>query len=78
LDFVGEPTFDLCLEAILDGHRQNAPVPDDHLGMMPTFIVARALSYLGWVHSRSYTDWADSIAEFLIPSAEALARDYLK
>jgi len=78
LDLVGEPTFDLCLEAVLEGHRQVMPLPDDHLALMPAFIVGRALSYLGWVHSRSYTDWADDIAAFLIPSTEALATDYLK
>lgn len=78
LDLVGQPTFDVCLEAVLDGHREEAPLPQEHLALMPAFVVARALSYLGWVHSRAYTDWADDIASFLIPSAEALARDYMK
>ena len=76
-DLLGEPAFDPCLGALVAGYREHRPLPDDHLARLPTFLLARALSYLGWSASRSHLAKAAEIAPQLIAALEAFAPAYL-
>lgn len=76
-DLLGEPSFDACLGALVAGYRERRALPDDHLARLPTFLLARALSYLGWSASRSHLDKAARIAPRLVAALDALAPAYL-
>jgi len=76
-DLLGEPPFDACLGALVAGYREHRPLPEDHLARLPTFLLARALSYLGWSASRSHLDKAARIAPRLVLALDAFAPAYL-
>lgn len=64
---LGKPGFDVALGAMVDGYRGQRELPDEHLAMLPVLVMARALSYVGWVHTRG------AIARDLEPFAVAAA-----
>jgi Ser/Thr protein kinase RdoA (MazF antagonist) len=76
-DLLGDPSFDPCLDALVAGYREHRPLPDDHLARLPTFLLARALSYLGWSATRSHLAKAAEIAPQLLAALEAFAPAYL-
>jgi Ser/Thr protein kinase RdoA (MazF antagonist) len=76
-DLLGEPAFDPCLAAMVAGYREQRLLPDTHLGLLPAFLLARALSYLGWSATRSHLRKAAQIAPRLIAAVEAFAPAYL-
>ncbi len=76
-DFLGEPPFADCRAAMVDGYRERRALPDDHLSRLPTFFLARALSYVGWSASRSHLRKAGEIAPRLLAALEGLAPSYL-
>jgi Ser/Thr protein kinase RdoA (MazF antagonist) len=76
-DLLGEPAFDPCLGALVAGYRERRPLPDEHLAQLPTFLLARALSYLGWSATRSHLVKAAAIAPHLLAALEGLAPAYL-
>jgi Ser/Thr protein kinase RdoA (MazF antagonist) len=76
-DLLGEPAFDPCLGAMLAGYRERRALPEAHLAMLPAFLLARALSYLGWSASRSHLQKAKAIEPRLLASLEAYAPAYL-
>ncbi|MFT5133189.1 MAG: hypothetical protein ACI9SC_001658, partial [Gammaproteobacteria bacterium] len=43
----------------------------------PIFMMARACTYLGWVHTRSETETAQELTPILIDMAFATAEDYM-
>ncbi len=49
---IGRDTHDIALAAMVEGYRAHRPLPDEHLAMLRFLVMARALSYVGWVHSR--------------------------
>lgn len=49
---LGQPSFEVALGAMVEGYRVHRPLPDEHIEMLPILIMARVLSYVGWVHSR--------------------------
>lgn len=49
---LGQPGFDKALSAMAEGYRSQRTLPDSHLAILPFLIMARTLSYVGWVHSR--------------------------
>lgn len=76
-DLLGEPPFDACRTAMVEGYRTARALPEDHLARLPAFFLARALSYLGWSASRSHLRKAHELAPRLIGALEALAPAYL-
>jgi Ser/Thr protein kinase RdoA (MazF antagonist) len=53
-DLLESPAFEPCLAAIVSGYRQERPLPEEHLVMVPAFVVARVLSYLGWCAKKTH------------------------
>lgn len=74
--FLGEDEFDAVLEAIVEGYRSERDLPDSHLEMLPTFLMARGLTYIGWLHTRRETDTAQELTPVVVEGVCALAEDY--
>lgn len=74
---VGEPHFDAIREAIIAGYRARRALPDEHVAMLPTFLVARGFTYLGWVHTRRETETARALVAFVAERVCAMAERYV-
>ncbi|WP_161599935.1 phosphotransferase [Pseudomonas sp. MPC6] len=74
---LGEPGYDAAYQGLVEGYRSVRELPDSHLELLPTCLLARGLTYLAWVHSRYETETAQEIAPVLIEGVCALAGDYL-
>lgn len=73
---IGEDGYEPAREGLIEGYRSRRSLPDSHLDMLPTFLLARGLTYLGWVHSRSETETAQAMASDLIEGVCAMALEY--
>lgn len=73
----GTGHFAMAKEALVAGYRQNRPLPDDHLAWFPVLLMARATTYLGWMHTRSETETAREMTPYIIELVMNLAEDYL-
>jgi len=74
--FLGEKEFDAVLEALIEGYRTERELSDEHLEMLPTLLMARGLTYVGWLHTRRETDTAKELTPVVIEGVCALAEDY--
>jgi len=74
---VGEPSYAAAYEGLVAGYRAERELPDEHLEMLPTFLLTRGLNYLAWVQSRQETETAREIGPILVEGVTALAHDYL-
>ena len=74
---VGEPVYQPALEGLIGGYRSERTLPEEHLEMLPTFLLARGLNYLAWIRSRQETDTAQEIGPVLVEGVTALAESYL-
>ena len=74
--FMGEDVFDPVLEALIEGYREERELSDEHLAMLPTFLMARGLTYLGWLHTRRETETAQELTPIVVEGVCALAEDY--
>ena len=63
---------------VVEGYRSARDLPDEELAHMPLFELARAFSYLGWVHTRSETASAQALAPEVAQLACTLAEAYLR
>ena len=73
----GARHFAVAKEALIAGYRQTRPLPDDHLAWFPVLLMARATTYLGWMHTRSETETAREMTPRVIELVMDLAEDYL-
>ena len=72
-----EPYFDSVKDAMIEGYRAHRHLPDEMLERLPTFMMARGFTYLGWVHTRYETETARELTPMLVDLACGLAEDYL-
>ena len=73
----GTGHFAPAKEALVAGYRQNRPLPDEHLAWFPVLLMARATTYLGWMHTRSETETAREMTPYIIDLVYGLAQEYL-
>ena len=73
----GESYFDSAQAALVDGYRKHRQMTDETLELLPLFFLARATTYVGWVHTRSETDTARELTPMLLDMACELAEEYL-
>ena len=73
----GEPYFDRAQDALIKGYREHRQLPDEQLELLPLFFLARAFTYVGWVHTRHETETAQELTPMLLRAACELAEDYL-
>jgi Ser/Thr protein kinase RdoA (MazF antagonist) len=69
--------FDAATEAWLEGYRTVRPFPEGEREATDTFVVARALSYLGWPAGRPEIATQRRLVPFLVPRITELAGRYL-
>jgi Ser/Thr protein kinase RdoA (MazF antagonist) len=61
--------------AMFEGYRCHRALPDDHLEILPVLVMARALSYVGWAHTRRET--GGEVTPLIIDVACELAQQLL-
>lgn len=61
-----KPYFESAREALVAGYRELRALPDDELAHLPLFMVARGVTYLGWVQERQETATARELTPHLI------------
>jgi Ser/Thr protein kinase RdoA (MazF antagonist) len=69
--------FEAGLDGYLEGYRSVAKFPEEELALLPTFLMARALSYLGWPAGRPEIESGQAMAPFLAGVVTDLAERYL-
>lgn len=72
-----EPYYDTVRDAVIAGYRSRRALPDAELERLPLFMLARGLTYVGWVHSRPETETAREMTPQLVEWSCELAEDYL-
>lgn len=77
---VGTDDFDRCRDSLVAGYRTVRGLPDEHLELLPVFLLARMMMQLGWMSSRVATSMTFgpgrtvSRAELLEPRIERVVR----
>ncbi len=74
---LGSPGFEPAREGYVEGYRSVGELPDEHLALMPSFLMARGLSYLGWPVGRSEMQSGRDLAPLLAFLVTDLAERYL-
>ena len=72
-----EPYYDQARTALVAGYRMHRSITDEQLEQLPLHMVARGLSYVGWVHTRQETPTAREMTPMLIEMACELTERYL-
>lgn len=72
-----EPFFEEAQDALIKGYRAHRELSDEQLELLQLFFLARGLTYIGWVHTRSETETAKELAPMLLEGACTLAEEYL-
>jgi Ser/Thr protein kinase RdoA (MazF antagonist) len=75
---LGEPEYEPAFEGFVAGYRSERDLPEAHLAMLPTFLLARGMTYLAWIASRPETETAQELAPVLAVSVSELAAGYLE
>ncbi|HEX7063408.1 MAG TPA: phosphotransferase [Woeseiaceae bacterium] len=73
-----DPCFHEARDALVDGYRERRRLDEEQLARLPLFFLARAFTYLGWVHTRSETATARELTPMLVATACRLAAEYLR
>ncbi len=76
--FHGADYFEAMRAGVIEGYRRERDLPDEELARMPLFDLVRAFSYLGWVHTRSDTASAQTVAPRIAALVCDLAEAYLR
>jgi Ser/Thr protein kinase RdoA (MazF antagonist) len=62
----------------IEGYREAAPLPDDHVAMLPTFIMARRILVMAWMASHGETPTARAAGPTYTATTVELAEAYLR
>lgn len=73
----GEAHFELAQEALVRGYRQQRPLAEERLEQLPAMFMARAVTYLGWMHTRAETQTAREMTPLITGLVLGMAEDYL-
>jgi Ser/Thr protein kinase RdoA (MazF antagonist) len=73
----GDENFGRIRDAWVEGYRSVEPLPDEDLRELPTFIMARFLVGLGWLHTRRETPMAQAFTGTVVVLARAHAARFL-
>jgi len=74
---LGEEYFDQAQDALISGYREHRQLTDAQLDLLPLFFLARAFTYVGWVHTRHETATAVELTPMLLAAACGQTEDYL-
>jgi Ser/Thr protein kinase RdoA (MazF antagonist) len=73
-----DPEFERIGGAWLEGYRSVEPLPDADWRELPTFIMARFLVGLGWMHTRRETPMAQAFTSMIVELACAHAERFVE
>jgi Ser/Thr protein kinase RdoA (MazF antagonist) len=73
----GDAVYPAARAALIEGYRNERPLPDEMLDRLGAFMAARATTYLGWVHTRQGTETARDLTPFLVERACAVGEEWL-
>jgi Ser/Thr protein kinase RdoA (MazF antagonist) len=73
-----EPYFEEARDGVISGYRRKRRLDEEQLARFPLFLLARAFTYLGWVHTRPETETARELTPMLVQTSCRLAEDYLR
>jgi Ser/Thr protein kinase RdoA (MazF antagonist) len=76
-DLLEAPSFQPCMDAIVSGYRELRPLPQEHLRIVPAFVLARILSYLGWCAKKAHMPQATWMKPVLLAAAEKYGPGFL-
>ena len=71
------PNIDELTAAYVDGYRSQRKLSDEDLGQLPLFMMARATTYLGWIHTRKETETARELTPMIVEMACTTAEKFL-
>jgi Ser/Thr protein kinase RdoA (MazF antagonist) len=77
-DLLETPAYEPCLESTLTGYRERRELPDEHLKMIPAFVMARILSYLGWCAKKTHMPQTAWMKPVLLYAAEKYGAEFLR
>lgn len=72
-----EPHFEAIVGALIEGYRSERELPDEHIAMLPVFMMARGVAVLGWAHTRKETQTAQELGPIVAEGICAFAQEYL-
>jgi Ser/Thr protein kinase RdoA (MazF antagonist) len=78
LFLLGEPQYEDALAGFVGGYRTARTLPDEHLEMLPMFLLARAMTYVGWAGSRPEEQLAQEKGPMIVAATLALADAFLQ
>lgn len=74
---LGEPQYEDALAGFVGGYRTARALPDEHLEMLPVFLLTRAMTYVGWAGSRPEAPIAREKGPIVVGATLALADEFL-
>ena len=74
---LGEPQYDDAFAGFVGGYRSVRALPDEHLEMLPVFLLTRAMTYVGWVGSRPDAAIAQEKGPIMVGATLMLAEGFL-
>ena len=74
--FREETIYDAAKDALIRGYRRHRELTDEHLENLPLLMLARGLTYVGWVHTRSETKTAKEMGPALLEMALGAIDEY--
>ncbi|HJV71703.1 phosphotransferase enzyme family protein [Ideonella sp.] len=72
-----DPSYEVAKAGLVAGYREYRDLPDVVLADLPTFMAARAFTYLGWVHTRPESKDGQAITPHLVRLARRQAENLL-
>lgn len=76
-DLLGTENFDHTVAAMVAGFREHRQLPDEHLTLLPAFLIAKALSFLGWCAERQYLPQAEPLQTIVFDMIDAVGPVFL-
>jgi Ser/Thr protein kinase RdoA (MazF antagonist) len=70
--------FDDLRGAFVAGYRRHRQLSDENLARLPLFLALRAATYVGWIHTRSHTQFAKDIGGLIRRVAIDMVRHFLE
>ena len=68
---------DVVQAAFVAGYRSVRPLPDSHLALLPLFLALRGATYVGWMDTRSHTQFAKDLGPMVTEAAVDAVRALL-
>lgn len=74
---LGEPLYEDAFTGFVGGYRSVRALPDEHLELLPVFLLTRAMTYVGWAGSRPEAKVVQEKGPTIIGATLMLAEGFL-